>query len=85
MEKKLIQELEPLSASSFTPFSTPAFSSSDLFAMHKVILNCADSFTEYLNKSKEPIRFTDNVVPLKKEFIKFTTLPDSFQGLFGEI
>jgi hypothetical protein len=56
-------------------FSTPAFSSSDLFAMHKVILNCADSFTEYLNISKEPIRFTDNVVPLKKEFIKFTTLP----------
>jgi hypothetical protein len=53
--------------------------------MHKVILNCADSFTEYLNKSKEPIRFTDNVVPLKKEFIKFTTLPDSFQSLFGEI
>lgn len=85
MEKKLIRELETLSASPFTPFSKPTFSSPEFFAMHRIILNCADSFTEYLDKSKEPIRFTDNVVPLKKEFLKFTTLPESFQTLFGEI
>ena len=85
MEKKLLQELEPLSETCFIPFSKSAFSSPEFFAMHRVILNCAESFTEYLNKSKEPIRFTDNVVPLKKEFLKFTTLPESFQSLFREI
>ncbi len=85
MEKKLIQELEPLSENRYTPYSKISFSNSDLFTMHRIILNCADSFTEYLNKTKEPIRFTDNVVPLKKEFLKFTTLPESFQTLFGEM
>ena len=85
MEKKLIQELEPLSVDRFTPFSRPSFSNPDLFAMHRVLVNCAESFTEYLEKSKEPIRFTDNVVPLKKEFVKFIHLPNGTQTLCGEI
>lgn len=85
MEKKLIQELETSSENRFTTYSKNTFSNPDLFTMHKILLNCADSFTEYLNKTKEPIRFTDNVVPLKKEFIKFTTLPERFQTLFGDL
>lgn len=85
MEKKLIQELETSSEKRFTTYSKHTFSNPDLFAMHKILLNCADSFTEYLNKTEEPIRFTDNVVPLKKEFIKFTTLPERLQNLFGEL
>ncbi|MBK8396796.1 MAG: hypothetical protein IPL26_16395 [Leptospiraceae bacterium] len=85
MEKKLIQELEPLSQTNFTPFSKPSFSNSDLFAMHRVLAHCVESFTDYLEKSKEPIRFTDNVVPLKKEFMKFIHIPDGTQTLFGEL
>lgn len=77
MEKNLIQELKPLSDVKITHFSQNRFSDSDFFAMHKVLLKCAESFNEYINETKEPIRFTDNVVPLKKEFLKFTNLTDN--------
>ncbi|HMX33036.1 MAG TPA: hypothetical protein PK079_11725 [Leptospiraceae bacterium] len=80
----MIQELKPLSNAHFIPSSKSSYSNSDLFHMHKTLVQCAESFNEYLTKSKEPVRFTDNVVPLKKEFLKFiqtqekSTLFDDF-------
>lgn len=81
----MIQKLESSTEVDYISFSKPTFSNSEFFAMHRVLVHCAENFIDYVKNAEKPIRFSDNVVPLKKEFLKFTYLPDSFQSLFGDI